>query len=597
MWLMPLVSKLWSDMRSTIQRFPLELICAVVGTAAAMRLAYMQSYDWGDRDHNLLLTRIILSAIVVMNGSLALSIIRLRKAISLTTYLLLVIPLLCLLTWFVFSLHNLEWDVWPFLMAAIGVHMAVALSQAVLTDANGFWESNKNLFIRLLTGLLFSGVFILGCELALVALRELFNADIANWMYAAVPIFFLGIFNTLWVLNGIHEQEAVAPFPKNLLIFSQFVLIPLVLLFLVILYGYGAKVVFLTQLTGNVSIFIIILAAVGTLAYLLVYPLSADSTRRWIRLYARWFGLMMLPLTVLLWTALYVRITDYGVTEERYAGVVLAGCLTVISVYLALVRNPNIRIVPTVFVVASLVAAVGPLNITRVSFRSQTQRAWNLLTEWGIIKDGVVDTTAAGAMPDKDRAMLTSIISYLHSYNDSTRLHEWVRSLPVPPPNQVHPVSVTKWLGLHRHPHSPVGAWLPIGRNMAARSRWVNSGSVQIIECTMGRESWQNPTFTFYDDGEWKLALAKDSSLAISVISPHGDTADLDVSHHLVLDNTTDNNHGKSLPAYQPVGHYVYMASFPKHIVKIVPEGLFGQIANGSWKSVSLQGIIIVERK
>ncbi|MGL1885815.1 MAG: DUF4153 domain-containing protein, partial [Reichenbachiella sp.] len=120
-------------------------------------------------------------------------------------------------------------------------HLVVAfvpyLNQGQL---NGFWNYNKLLFLRILTSLLYAGFLALGIILAMVAVNVLFNAEIKDIRFFQVYLVIQGIFNTWFFVSGIPDKldhlDAIDVYPKGLKIFTQYILLPLLVVYLIILY-------------------------------------------------------------------------------------------------------------------------------------------------------------------------------------------------------------------------------------------------------------------------------------------------------------------------------------------------------------------------
>lgn len=301
------------------------------------------------------------------------------------------------LTWFTFTLSVAEWDQQQYVAAALAVHFAVALSAVWNRSRRGYWAFNKTLFLKVLSGILFTGVLIAELLIAISSVGELFDLKIDGWIYGWVTVFFIGFFNTLLVLSDIpitprthivnnnNNDQSTEPYPKGLGNFALFVLLPLVLVFLCILYAYTIRVLFFANFNGSVAAFIIVLAIVCTIVILLVYPLRTVAEHKWTSFYSSWFGRIMIPLCVLLWDAIMVRINEYGITESRYVVIVLACCMTLISVFLALVRDPDLRVIPLILGIACLFGFVGPFSMTTVSYASQTKRLTSILSSYGVL--------------------------------------------------------------------------------------------------------------------------------------------------------------------------------------------------------------------
>jgi hypothetical protein len=118
---------------------------------------------------------------------------------------------------------------------------------------------------------------------------------------------------------------------------------------------------------------------------LLLHPLRDNLKERWIRLFSHRFYLALLPLIVLLFTGIFRRIHDYGITENRYLVAVLAIWLTGIALYFLLSKRDDIRWIPVTLSIICFVLAVGPWNIFAVSRTSQIHQFENILAEYNLL--------------------------------------------------------------------------------------------------------------------------------------------------------------------------------------------------------------------
>lgn len=271
-------------------------------------------------------------------------------------------------------------NVYVIALFALAFHLMVAFAPFLgKSGIENFWHFNKTLFIRLLTSVLYSGVITLGLFLAIFAIRKLFNADIDT---AVFPRTFLVVaigFNTIFFLAGIPDVRSGDYgdniYPKGLKIFTQYVLIPLMTVYLIILLLYEVKILIEWKLPdGYVSMLILAYAAFGILSLLLIYPIRNQEGNRWIKWFFKWFYITMIPLLLLLVLAIYTRVSQYGVTEERYALIALAVWLLGITLYFLLSKKDNIKVIPISLTIVALLAAAGPQSASSVSKWSQQNR-------------------------------------------------------------------------------------------------------------------------------------------------------------------------------------------------------------------------------
>src|SRR5699024_11026378 len=112
------------------------------------------------------------------------------------------------------------------------------------------------------------------------------------------------IFNTWFFLAGIPSSFnyfSNDDYPKSLKIFTQNILIPLVIIYLMILYLYAGKILLQWSWPeGWVSNLILIFSIVGILAILLLHPIRNNRDNRWINRFSSSYFWSLVPLVVLL---------------------------------------------------------------------------------------------------------------------------------------------------------------------------------------------------------------------------------------------------------------------------------------------------------
>ncbi|MFA5058154.1 MAG: DUF4153 domain-containing protein, partial [Opitutaceae bacterium] len=208
----------------------------------------------------------------------------------------------------------------------------------------------------------------------------------------------------------------------GLSMFAQFALAPLVVVYLAILYPYAAKIIWLRAWpNGWVSLPILCLAVAGILAALFLHPIRQKPDERWAAWYWTWFFRALFPLTVLLYLAVRVRVSEYGLTESRYFGFVLAGWLAWTSAYYWWSANRSIRWLPASLAALCLLTTWGPWGAFSMSERSQLARLETKLAAHGLLVDGLL-TPKPQDLDGRDYRDLESLLHYLRSRHDSAGL-------------------------------------------------------------------------------------------------------------------------------------------------------------------------------
>jgi hypothetical protein len=332
---------------------------------------------------------------------------------------------------------------------AISIHLVVAFIPFLDKGRlNGFWNYNKILFLRFLASLLYSGFLYGGLALALGSLDFLFDIDLHNELFLDMFIVIAGLFNTWFFISGIpetfHSLEEIREYPKGIKIFSQYVLLPLLILYLLILYIYAGKIVTLWSWPkGIVSYLIACVAVLGILTLLLMFPFGNLSGNTWIKKFSKWYYFILFPLVILLFIAIGMRVADYGITINRYSILLLGVWLTIVCSYFSFGRA-SIKFIPVSLAIILVAVSFGYWGIFSVSERSQVRRLEKILAQGNILKDQKVQnevvwrkdslsalyaTTYENAnesvLNDSLHNEVMSIFDYLDDHHGFSRIRNW----------------------------------------------------------------------------------------------------------------------------------------------------------------------------
>lgn len=414
---LPSLELLILNTTATLKRFLLAIIAAIAGSSYSISLAH-QSYDHSFNFY----VNIIKSCYLGMLLFIAISIYSETKKVNNRTSIILNLAGIAVIICYYISLPSqfMTISLTRFALFTVALHLLIAFIPFLgKNEVNGFWQYNKILFLRILTSTLYTVVLYLGLVLAILAIDKLFNADVDNKIYFDLWILLTGIFNTWFFLAGVpanfSELESKKDYPKGLKIFTQYVLIPLISIYLLILYAYMFKIIINAQWpVGWVSYLVIGFSIGGIFSLLLIYPIRNDENNRWILIFSRFFYYALFPLIILLFFAVKRRVSEYGITEKRYFIIILALWLLLIAVYFLFSRAKNIKLIPVSLCILAMVASFGPWSAFSVSFASQNKHLKSLLAKYSMVEDGKF-IKAKDTIPFKDHKQISSIVNYLVS--------------------------------------------------------------------------------------------------------------------------------------------------------------------------------------
>jgi len=268
-----------------------------------------------------------------------------------------------------------------------------------------------------------------GFSLAIVAIRTLFFPDWKDF-YKLILSFSALSFGTIspWVLLGtipaIDKIKDVEVNEKPFNLISKFVLIPVVIFYLIILYVYFGKVLLFSELPkGMTSYLILSFCGAGIITYSLVIKEAKKAAKSVSGIFVKLFFFFVAPLILLLWYAVWLRIDSYGVTENRYLLIVFSLLLTIWTAYFIISKKKNIIFITATATVFAVLISFGPWGMFETSFRSQKNRIMNIFEKHELIKDGKVIKTDK-ELSFETRKDLSSALFYIEGRWGLKRIDE-----------------------------------------------------------------------------------------------------------------------------------------------------------------------------
>lgn len=420
---LPSLDSLINKSTATLKRFPIAIFFAFAGAGFLMLLLHLP-YQLLESHHYY--WNITMSCYLGLLLFIALPVFSERALLSKTSNVFLQMGGLVLIftNYFFLPDHFMIISVIRFTLFSIGLHLLISFVPFIKSgELNGFWQYNKIIFLRILTSALYSGVLYVGLALAILAINELFKADINGKVYGDLWIFLAAVFNTWFFLAGfpseMKELESRTDYPKGLKIFTQYVLLPLITVYLLILYAYMFKIIFSVQWpVGWVSYLVLGFSIAGILSLLLIHPIRNDEENKWMLVFSRFFYFAIFPLIILLFLAIKRRISDYGITENRYFILVLALWLVFIAGYFLISKTKNIKLIPLSLCMITFLTSFGPWGAFHVSLKSQQNHLTTLLEKNKLLVAGKVKKSEV-KISFNDHKEISSVIEYIaevHGY-------------------------------------------------------------------------------------------------------------------------------------------------------------------------------------
>lgn len=280
-----------------------------------------------------------------------------------------------------------------------------------------FWEFNKNLLLSWCAGALYVLVIFSGLVIALLAIDNLFEVALDSKYYIYLflitaciyhPIYFLSSFPKLVELD---KQEIA--YSKAIRAIVYYIFIPMSILYFLILYAYGFKILVAWNLPkGWVSSLVLGFSGMGIFTYLLNYCLSDVEENKFSKVFKKYFYFALTPLVLLLFIAIYRRLSDYGFTPPRYFVFISGIWLILICFYFLISKSDNIKWIPISLVVVLFVGTMSPIDAFKISAASQKFRLISKLNELNVLTDGKIKESLI-ELKDDDKAALREMIQVI----------------------------------------------------------------------------------------------------------------------------------------------------------------------------------------
>lgn len=291
-----------------------------------------------------------------------------------------------------------------------------------------FWEFCR----RLMVATILTGVWAFALQMGLMAALSstdyLFSLTIPDARYTELFAIVAGIFCTTFFLSRVPRQPAELhadlAYPKEVRLFSTFVLVPLVTVYFLILYLYTGKILLTGEWPeGQLAYIILGFSVVGLLTYLALYPLRKEVA--WVRVFGTALCVALIPQALMLFWSLWFRVSDYGLTENRYLVFVYGAWLIGVSLYLLISRMKDIRLVPVSLFVLALVTSIGPWGAFSVAIHSQANRLEQLLEANDRFQNGMY-VIADSEVSDKDLYEMSEVLRFLGERDAMWVVEPWL---------------------------------------------------------------------------------------------------------------------------------------------------------------------------
>lgn len=286
--------------------------------------------------------------------------------------------------------------------------------------------------IKICTGffitVIYSAVLYLGLAAILLTIDQLLGVHVAGEVYYYTLLFVACVFAPSYFLADIplkDQQFKQEDYSKVLRVLLLYIVMPLLTAYTTILYLYFIKIIVIRQWpVGLVSHLVLWYSIIVTIVLFFITPIKDKN--RWANKFSVWMPKIILPLLIMMFISMGIRINAYGVTENRYYVVVLGLWVFGVMLYFSFIKKRANIVLPVTLALIALVSVFGPLSSYSISTLSQNNRLQAILVRNNMLKEGKIQIAPAD-ISREDKYEISRKLDYFknsHSLKDVKHLPE-----------------------------------------------------------------------------------------------------------------------------------------------------------------------------
>jgi hypothetical protein len=408
-------------LQATIKRFPIPVVIAILGTIITLFVLHKNDTES--------VSKLFYTIALAFPLSIATTLISERNNKMILNFSILGIFIIIYYFFIGKNLFTVDYDKFRmqymlWILASAFLITFIPFIKKTTADVLDFWHYNQKILFAGLTTVFYTGTIYAGLSIALFSVNTLFDLNIDSIRWAELGTLIGGLFTTTFFLARFPQaKENKTDYPKELRIFTFYVLTPLVAIYFLILYSYSGKIIISQEWPkGIISSMILGFSMLGIFTYALAYPLILKD--QLLQKISKGFFIALLPQIVVLFLAVKLRIDEYAMTESRYFVVVFGAWLLGMSLYFLISKPKNIQIIAVTLFALTALVSFGPWGAFQVSRDSQVNRLEGILINNNMLVDGKIASTTT-QITFKDRQEISEIISYLNQNHGLETIQPW----------------------------------------------------------------------------------------------------------------------------------------------------------------------------
>lgn len=421
---------------NTIKRFPLQITYLLVINWLILYLVNFYSY-WLEESRiiSLILT-------LILSFFLSIWIKYFNESIS-NNYIKFINYVFLVLFWILFYKYNTildfnNYEIISYFLSAICIFCFLFFAPYIKSiisnnlNQNVFYAFLYKISVIILNWAILWLILLILWSVTLVSIESLFNLD---WIISDYNLFenwftlSLGFFPAMYCLGRLPKKDEVFQEHLNENKFMSFLIkyisIPFIYIYFIILYVYSIKVIlnFNDWPKWEVTWLVIAFSIFWYIIYIFSYIYQQNN--RFIKIFRTFFPYVVLPQILMLFYSIYLRISQYDLTINRYLTVIFWITLAIISLYFIFSKKKNLHCIMIIISVITIIISIWPWWIFSLPESRQANQLKKLLTQYNVVNEkGEVDYEAWKKIPQVNKNDINSRIEYLCWLNNCRAIAE-----------------------------------------------------------------------------------------------------------------------------------------------------------------------------
>ena len=293
-----------------------------------------------------------------------------------------------------------------------GITIALFVGIIYFSITNNISRTFSYIFSKTVFNATVCGVVTLGLFLCIYAFDSLIyhSRSLTQKAYSITALFiwivlFLNL--SLSIISHKDSEQKVPAIFKTIVLYAAF---PIYMVLMFILYLYLGKILItLSFPSGEINW----LASFASLLFVFfIFSLEQfKEENKLAKLFVKFGGYLIIPIIAVQFMAMYIRLSNYGLTTARFVSLSLSILALVFAVVTLIKNSRYIKYMLPVWAGASLLLTLTPINVLDVPVWNQTSRLMTVLNKNAMLVDGKI--VPGKDVPLEDRIKVSNAVDYL----------------------------------------------------------------------------------------------------------------------------------------------------------------------------------------